>query len=120
MRKKILMVDNDTDLQDLLALILADAGYETLGLHTADVLLKTIRQFKPDLVLLDVMSGSEDGRVTCRKIKTTAGMRSLPVILVSGIHDLSEAMYHPGGPNDVLSKPFDILHLLEKIRVNIG
>lgn len=119
MRKKILIVDNDPDLQELLHLILSEGNYETRSLFSGEQAIETIHQFEPHLVLLDVMVGDMDGRSICRAIKETPGMEHLPVILVSGIQDLSVALGQQGAPDDVISKPFDIDFFLEKVKHNM-
>lgn len=51
-----------------------------------------------------------DGRVICKEIKENHLTDLLPVILISGTHDLAESLYLQGAPNDFVAKPFDIDH----------
>jgi len=101
---------------DILSFILKDSGYEIQTLTNGESAFDAIRAFNPDLVLMDVMLGHMDGRVICSRIKSTDDLLHLPVILISGTHDLSRSLHQQGAPNDFVAKPFDIDFLLEKIR----
>jgi len=79
-----------------------------------------IKDFKPDLVLMDIMLAGMDGRNICKNIKENVLTQSLPVILISGTHDVGESLNLPSGPNDFLAKPFDIDFLLTKIEKPIA
>jgi DNA-binding response OmpR family regulator len=115
MSKRILIVDDDSDIVEILSFLLSEAGYETRVLTHGETIFKDIKEFKPSLILMDVMLGGMDGRIICNSIKTDASMSSLPVILISGTHDLGKSLHLPGAPNDFISKPFNLDHLLEKI-----
>jgi DNA-binding response OmpR family regulator len=114
--KKILIVDDDRDILELMAYILGEEDYQTLTLDNGDAILEEISRFKPDLILMDVMLEHLDGRDICHLIKRMEATRSLPVILVSASHDLSESLGREGAPDDFLSKPFELETLLHKVR----
>ena len=114
--KKILIVDDDRDILELMAYILGEEDYQTLTLDNGDAILEEISRFKPDLILMDVMLEHLDGRDICHLIKRMEATRSLPVILVSASHDLSERLGREGAPDDFLSKPFELETLLHKVR----
>jgi DNA-binding response OmpR family regulator len=118
MSKKILVLDDDEDILDIVSFILKDSGYEIRTLTNGESVFETIRQFNPDLVLMDVMLGNMDGRVICNRIKSSESLHDLPVILISGTHDLASSLHQQGAPNDFIPKPFDIDYLLEKIKTN--
>jgi len=59
------------------------------------------------------MLASIDGRAICKEIKENHLTCFLPVILISGTHDMAESLQLPGAPNDFVAKPFDIDHLLQ-------
>jgi len=115
MSKKILVVDDDDDILELLSLILVDVGYEVRALSCGDTVFDDIKHFRPDLILMDIMLDGLDGRSICKEIKENHLTYFVPVILISGTHDVAESLHLPGAPNDFVSKPFDIQHLLEKI-----
>jgi len=115
MSKKILVLDDDPDILEILSLILVEGGYEVRMLSCGDTVFDDIKDFQPDLVLMDVMLAGMDGRTICKNIKENHLTCFLPVILISGTHDLVESLLMPGAPNDFVAKPFDIDHLLEMI-----
>jgi DNA-binding response OmpR family regulator len=116
MSKKILVLDDDKDILDIISFILNDSGYEIQALLNGESVFEAIRAFNPDLVLMDVMLGNMDGRVICKHIKRTESTHDLPVILISGTHDLARSLDQQGAPNDFVPKPFDIDSLLDKIK----
>ena len=115
MRKKILVIDDDSDILEILGLLLTGEGYEVKTLIHGDSVFESIRDFQPDLILLDVMLAGMDGRAICKDIKENKLTYSIPVILISGTHDLKHLLHLPGAPNDFIAKPFDIAILLDGI-----
>jgi len=115
MNKKILIIDDDPDILDILSLLLAGEGYEVRALSCGDTVFDDIKDFQPDLILMDVMLAGMDGRAICKSIKENHLTSFLPVILLSGTHDLDKSLDLPGAPNDFVAKPFDIYHLLARI-----
>jgi DNA-binding response OmpR family regulator len=57
-----------------------------------------------------------DGRKICAALKTDQATSGLPVILISGTHDLAQSLHQLGAPNDFVAKPFDIDHLLSRVK----
>lgn len=113
---RILAVDDDNDILEVLQFILEDSGYEVETLSDGHYLLDTIRKKAPDLILLDIMLGSMDGRELCKEVKNQDSTHNIPVILISASHNISNAMNQDGAPNDFIAKPFDINNLLAKIK----
>jgi two-component system alkaline phosphatase synthesis response regulator PhoP len=81
-RKKILIVDDEPDIRDILQIILEEEGYLT---HTAAHLpaLQDLLGFQPDLILLDILLAGSDGRAFCRQLKSQPSTAHIPVILMS-------------------------------------
>ena len=115
MPKKILVLDDDNDILEILSFLLVEEGYEIMTVNCGDNVFVDINAFKPDLLLMDVMLAGMDGRSICKKIKETKLTCLLPVILISGTHDLAASLHQAGAPNDFIAKPFDIENLLIKI-----
>lgn len=114
MGKRILVLDDDADLLELMEILLHSCGYETRTLNSGEALFKNIDDFHPNLILMDVMLAGLDGRVLCRDIKFNLEYK-MPVILISGTHNLSQVMLEEGSPDDFIAKPFDLDELLKKI-----
>ncbi|KAA5536179.1 response regulator transcription factor [Taibaiella lutea] len=120
MNNKILVLDDDQDILNIISFILMNKGYRVLTLNNGKEIFKTIKQFHPDLVLMDIMLGTMDGRIICRDIKNTSGLENLPVILISASHDLAHCLHQKGAPNDFIAKPFDIGNLIKKVGQHSG
>lgn len=113
--KKILVVDDDTDIREVIHLVLEVEGYQVSELADGHDIASAIRSFQPDVILLDVMLGDMDGREICRELKQTTATANIPIIMVSATH--REEVIRDGGcrANDYLAKPFDIDDLVRKV-----
>lgn len=120
MSKKILAVDDDREIVEVIKIILEDEGYEVSTLTNGKNVLSVITSLRPDLILLDVMLGGMDGREICKTIKSHAIFKFIPIVMISASHNLQNLLKMPGSPNDFLSKPFDIDHLVEKVRIHLA
>ena len=114
--RRILAVDDDNDILEVLQFILEDSGYEVETLSDGHFLFEKIKGHTPDLILLDIMLGNLDGRQLCRDVKTKQETRDIPVILVSASHNVAGTMHQKGAPNAFIAKPFDINELLNTIK----
>ncbi|WP_145856992.1 response regulator [Pedobacter suwonensis] len=112
--KKILIVDDDENIHDIIKLIFEEEHYHIKGILNANdsELERTIANFRPDVILLDILIGQHDGRDVCNRLKNNAETSSLPVILLSAVNmdNLSCS------PDDTIEKPFDITDLQQKVK----
>ncbi len=115
MSRRILAVDDDNDIVDIIKIILEDEGYEVLTLTNGRDVFKMISLSRPDLILLDVMLGGIDGRDICRAIKSDKLLSDIPIVMISASHNLHNILTEQGSPNDFLAKPFDIDILIKKV-----
>lgn len=115
--KHILIVDDNALIGEVISDILEMEGYRTTVRMTGKDAMPFIEKLQPDLVLLDVMlDNGIDGRDICKAIKQSATwVKNLPVIMVSATHDLKDALLNLCEPDDFVSKPFDINHLVEAV-----
>ena len=113
MMDKILIVDDDKDLITLLKSGLSRNGYQVRATISCKEGLEIFYQFLPDVVILDINVGNEDGREMCRQIKASAEFQLIPVIMISA-NDISLELYKNYGANDVLKKPF-LLAQIQKL-----
>ncbi|MFD0792573.1 PleD family two-component system response regulator [Mucilaginibacter litoreus] len=114
--RRILAVDDDNDILEILQFILEDSGYKVDTLSDGRRLMETITEKNPDLILLDIMLGSVDGRELCRELKKQNNTHDIPVIMISASHNVSNNLNKDDGPNDFIAKPFDINVLLNSIK----
>ena len=109
--KKIMVVDDDTDYLAAMKGFLSHVGYTVAVTTTCDEGLSILTSFKPDLIILDIEVGSDDGRVMCGKIKAMADYKHIPVILVSGNY-AALLTYQVYQADATLKKPFEPTELL--------
>ena len=120
MPKKILAVDDDGDILEVIKIILEEEGYEVTTKTNGEEMITAITDLRPDLILLDVMLGGIDGRDICRAIKSHSIFKFIPVIMISASHNLKSFLQLPGSPNDFLPKPFDIDSLIRMVKAQIA
>jgi two-component system phosphate regulon response regulator PhoB len=116
---RILAVDDDRDILDVIQYILEDSGYEVSTLSDGRYLFERIKTLSPDLILLDIMLGNLDGRELCKDVKAREETHDIPVILISASHNVGEHMDKKGAPNAFIAKPFDISELLDTIKMQL-
>lgn len=112
---RILVVEDDESLQDMLQLILTHMGYEVLGsLNGVDALYQAA-YYKPDLIILDLMMPWASGDAVLGFIRSTAELKSTRVLVVSA-HPNAEKIAMQLNADRFLAKPIDI----DKLRLVIG
>jgi diguanylate cyclase (GGDEF)-like protein len=117
---KILVVDDDPDIRDILKLTLSEENYEVIEARDGEEAIKTIQTKSPDLVLLDYRIPKVDGREVCRRIKSDILLSHLPIIMVTGSGDVMDKVGGiDSGADDYIVKPFEPKELLARIRMII-
>lgn len=111
--KKIMIIEDDADLQSILREFLTQEGFEVISYADKNS-VKGVIINRPDLVLLDERLADGLGHELCKQIKEHALTDGLPVILMSGLDSL-EQLQVDCGADDFLLKPFDLNDLLMKI-----
>ena len=111
MNKRILIVEDNIPTLEVMTMMIEMDGYEVKGLSNAKNLLTEARNWKPDLLVLDIDLGGFDGRELCHYIKHERGLSHLPIIITSAANatKLNSALDY--GADAVLPKPFDIQKL---------
>lgn len=113
----ILIVDDESDLLDLIEYNLEKAGYNVLKAENGQTALKLARKHLPDLILLDVMMPRMDGIEVIRELKEDAQLRNKPVIFLTARSDeKTELEGLELGADDYLSKPISTAKLLSRIK----
>ncbi|WP_184544139.1 response regulator [Mucilaginibacter sp. FT3.2] len=120
MTKKILIVDNNELMIEVMTYILNSNGYDVVSFNDGQNIFNDIKASHPDLVILDVFLPGMDGRDICKLIKLNSETKALPVIICSESDDIDQSLTQNGAPNDVLYKPFDIKNLIEKIECQLA
>jgi len=118
MAVKILIVDDDPDIRDILKLTLSEENYEIFEAKDGEEAVKMVNAKPLDLVLLDYKIPKIDGRQVCRLIKKDLLLRHLPVIMVTGKGDINDRVNGiDAGADDYVVKPFEPKELLARIRM---
>lgn len=113
MKKKILIIENDHDIRDIVELILAEEGFDTLCMPEPKT-LDLVIDFQPHLILIDEFINNQPGHRLCRKIKQQPPLTQIPVIILSTANDI-ELIAKECSANDFVRKPFDITDLVDKV-----
>src|SRR5215469_12694517 len=116
MRKKILVVDDDPELVELVSFNLKQAGYTITTAENGVEALKKARSLMPDLILLDVMMPELDGFAVCEILRRDSATATIPIIMLTALSSELGRMAGLGsGATDFLSKPFSPRLLVERV-----
>ena len=110
--KRIMVVDDDPDLRELLFTALADEGFEVVPAANGEEALGLLRTFRPDVIVLDLMMPVMDGWQFANELK--ARDEDIPIVLLSAARDLKNHAREMNAA-DVIEKPFDLSELIPKI-----
>ncbi len=111
MKKRILVVENDKSILELITLVLDDAGYHVLAYPNEEKIYNHIVKFQPDAIILDIIMPTTKGTELCQQIKDAETTSHIPVIVLS-THPKIERVKEICA-DEVVAKPFDIDGLLE-------
>ena len=116
-QSSILIVDDDEGQRLLAGASLQQGGFAILQAGSGEQALEVFQQHQPDLVLLDVVMPGMDGFATCAALRSLAGGRTLPIVMVTGLDDVeSIEQAYQAGATDFLTKPIQWLILHQRVR----
>lgn len=123
-KRRILVVDDEPDVVAFLTALLQDNGFETSAAADGAAALRSIRARRPDLVTLDITMPEQSGVKAYREIKTDEALKSIPVVIVTGVSDdfqkfISSRRQVPP-PEGFIAKPIDERNFLDTIRKLAG
>src|SRR5213595_1736008 len=116
MQNRVLVVEDDRDLAELLDFNLKSAGFSTSTAYTGADAVQMARSVPPDLILLDVMLPELDGFTVCEILRRDPITATVPIIMLTALS--SELARYTGlecGANDYITKPFSPGQLISKI-----
>ena|SRR3972149_3257208 len=117
MKSRILIVDDDDIMRQLFRFVLEREGYEVAEAASGDRILARTVNFKPDLILLDVMMPRVSGLDVCRQLKKDSRTQHVPVIIISAYSNaVTRAEGLLAGAIDFINKPCSPYQLLDKIQ----
>ncbi|WP_433676675.1 MtrAB system response regulator MtrA [Microbacterium gorillae] len=117
MTSRILVVDDDTALAEMIGIVLRTEGFETVFCADGSEAVQAFRDEKPDLILLDLMLPGMDGIEVCRRIRLESG---IPVIMLTARADTADVVTGlEAGADDYMVKPFNPKELVARIRTRL-
>ena len=115
--RRIVCVEDDFEVVDLVRLIVAQRGYELIGAMGGEEGLQIIREIRPDLVLLDLMMPDMDGWEVYRRLRVDEATRDIPVVVVTAkVQSIDRVLaLHIAKVDAYVTKPFTPQELLDSI-----
>ena len=113
-KQKILIVDDDENIAELIALYLTKECFETMTVHDGEAALAAVTEFRPDLMILDLMLPGMDGYQVCREVRRN---NNLPIIMLSAKGEtFDKVLGLELGADDYMIKPFDSKELVARVK----
>lgn len=113
-KQKILIVDDDVNIAELISLYLTKECFDTLMVHDGEEAINNFATYEPNLILLDLMLPGIDGYEVCREIRKTS---SVPIIMLSAKGEIFDKVLGLElGADDYMIKPFDSKELVARVK----
>lgn len=121
MGKRILVVDDEVQLVEMVKIRLESAGYDVISAYDGQEALERAKRDKPDLIILDLMLPKMDGYKVCGLLKSDSRYAKIPIIMFTArAREEDEALGRELGAEGYIIKPFDPKLLLAKIKELVG
>ena len=117
MKRKILIVDDEKNIVDILKYNLNKEGFETIEAYDGRQALEMVEREKPDLILLDIMLPEYDGFTVCKKIRQTL---DTPILMLTAREEeVDKVLGLELGADDYITKPFSPRELMARVKANL-
>jgi diguanylate cyclase (GGDEF)-like protein len=119
-RPKVLIADDDHNLRQLLLQVLPRNKFEVYQAIDGNETWETVKNLRPDIVVLDIMMPGIDGIEVCRLMRENAGTRNIPVIMLTAKTQIKDKLVGmESGADDYITKPFDPIELQARIEMHL-
>lgn len=117
MEKKILVVDDEQPIADILQFNLQKEGFEVHCVHDGNSAIEKVEEIKPDMILLDIMLPQKDGIEVCREVRKKYDM---PIIMLTAKDsEIDKVLGLELGADDYVTKPFSTRELIARVKANL-
>jgi len=114
---RVLVVDDDLALAEMLSIVLRQEGFDSRTVSRGDLAMDAVREYRPDVVLLDLMLPGKDGIDVCKEIRTESGV---PIVMLTAKGDTVDIVVGlESGADDYVVKPFKPKELVARIRARV-
>ena len=121
MSKRIIVVDDDRVIQEIIAFVLSRHGFDVEAISNGHQLHRLLTLQLPDLIILDVMMPGEDGYHICRSLRENPMTRHIPIMMITAhAEDIYERISIDLGAVQHMTKPFHPLELAETVQAILG
>ncbi|HTE02326.1 MAG TPA: response regulator [Mucilaginibacter sp.] len=114
MLKRVLVLDDNQDILEIVHEALSYEQFEVKSTNESKNVMPLVKEFNPDLVILDYRVAGQNGGEICKQIKSHPEFSDIPVIIFSAYINHDDELF-PYGCDAVINKPFDLVELIEKV-----
>ena len=116
-KRKVLLVDDDADLVDLMTKVLEEDGrFEVRVAGNGFDAGMMVKEYRPDIIILDVMLPDINGKEVCHRVRADASLEDVRILCISGLIEEDKVQeLKLSGADDFLHKPFDIEELIDRM-----
>ena len=119
--KKILIVDDETDIIEILQFVLEAEGYECITATDGEEGLKLAKEASPDLIILDVMMPKINGYKISRLLKYDSKYKNIPILMITArSQEEDRVIGEETGADEYITKHFKVDYVVEKVKNYIG
>ncbi|UKT63044.1 response regulator [Pedobacter mucosus] len=118
--KRILVVDDNSAILDVLEILLSEEGYKVKCVDDASDFLPVVIDFEPQLIILDIQLGRYDGRALCDNLKGLGNTKDIPVLLMSAKVNIRDMGVYTCTAQEFITKPFDIDDVVRRVSSHIN
>jgi phosphate regulon transcriptional regulator PhoB len=114
---KILVIDDEKDIVELIAYNLEKEGFSILKAYDGEEALKAVKDQKPDLLILDLMLPKISGLDVCKKLRSNPATANTPIIMLTAkVDEIDKVVGLEMGADDYITKPFSVKELIARVR----